>query len=781
MSRTESITGSLGAALIMLLNVPAAGAGVVLVSEGQPQAAIVVDAAVMAPDIPRLKQKTDEYDEEQLRIRVRESVNDLAAILGRMSGAKIEILTAAPAGGIRPIYVGAAAEQVFGKVGAHDAAGQGFRIVVTPGAVGLFGESPLATSYAIYELLERLGCRWYLPGNLGECIPERKTIDLPETDESIIPGTLVRALAGMNADDAFIRRTRMGGFQLRAQHALETHLPKENLAAHPDWYVKRPGAKNPYYRVCWGTPEVADAIADAIVARLDDRYIPSISLSPNDGLGFCDCPKCRALDTGDIDPSCGLVSLTDRYLHFVNRIAARVTKKYPDVLFGFLVYGPISRLPLREVPHPNLIPQIAPITYCRAHTMLQTNACPSRALIRPILEGWGKTCGRVSYYNYMFHLAETSAPYPMIKQMSDELPLLYANRVLLWQPETLANLESVLPGHVLAMRMAWNPGWNPAGILDEFYTRYYGSAAQPMRHYWERVDQTWTGNPEHAGSGWGYGRRFPPETVKAFRTALDQALAACKTDMERRRVTLQDESLKQFELFMKLRRDLSEGRLADLAADGERWLARQVTLAEEYKDHFCFTRVRWAKQTISGHYFDLFYKATYDAASRVARDYLVITPPLRAWRYQVDREDKGESLGWQNAAFDDAKWPVTDPCMDTWFDHGIETYYGKVFYRTTVKMPAVPPGRKIFLWLSSTDGGAKVFVNGRHVPFVNEAGESSEWFPHTSYGKPAVFDITSAVKPGADNQVTIAATHPTMNELGSGGLIGPVFVYREKP
>jgi beta-galactosidase/beta-glucuronidase len=147
----------------------------------------------------------------------------------------------------------------------------------------------------------------------------------------------------------------------------------------------------------------------------------------------------------------------------------------------------------------------------------------------------------------------------------------------------------------------------------------------------------------------------------------------------------------------------------------------------------------------------------------------------------VDREDKGESLGWQNAGFDDAKWPATDPCMDTWFDHGIETYYGKVFYRTTVKVPAVPPGRKIFLWLSSTDGGAKVFVNGRHVPFVNEAGESSEWFPHTSYGKPAVFDITSAVKPGADNQVTIAATHPTMNELGSGGLIGPVFVYREKP
>ena len=33
----------------------------------------------------------------------------------------------------------------------------------------------------------------------------------------------------------------------------------------------------------------------------------------------------------------------------------------------------------------------------------------------------------------------------------------------------------------------------------------------------------------------------------------------------------------------------------------------------------------------------------------------------------------------------------------------------------------------------------------------------------------------------ADNPITIVATHPTMNELGSGGLIGPVFVYRAKP
>lgn len=770
---------ALGTALVLGC-VSSATAGVVLVQDGRAQSAIVVDAATMAKDAQGLKRQTDAYDQEQMRIRVRESVNDLALYLGKMSGPKIEVLTAEPTDGRRPIYVGAAAEKVFGKVKAHDAAEQGFRLVVTSEAVGLYGESPLATSYAVYELLERLGCRWYLPSTVGECIPERKTIDLAATDESIVPATLYRALALMNVDDAFSRRVRLGGFALKAQHALETYLPAENLTTHPDWYVKRDGKPHPR-RVCWGTPEVADAIADGIIARLDARYVPSISLSPNDGLGFCDCEKCRALDTGDIDPSCGLVSLTDRYLHFVNRVAERVTKKYPDVLFGFLVYGPISRPPLREKPHANLIPQIAPITYCRAHTMAQTDLCPSRQLIRPILEAWGKTCGRVSYYNYMFHLAETSVPYPMIQQMSDELPLIYANRVLFWQPETMANWDSVQPGQILGLRMSWNPKQNPGEILSEFYTRYYGAAAQPMRQYWELVDQAWIKNPEHAGSGWGYGKRFPAAVMKQFRAAMDQALAACKTDLERQRVTLHNEGLKQFELFMAMRGDLSEGRLANLGTDSDRWINQQVALAERFKDQFCFTPVRWAKHTVSGHYFDTYYKATYDNASGIAKDFVFITPPLRDWRFQVDKDDKGESLGWQAADFDASKWSTTDPCMDTWFDHGIETYYGKAFYRTTVKLPAVPQGKKVYLWLSSTDGGAKVFVNGQHVPYVDEKGQSAEWLPHKSFCKPAAFEITSVIQPGAENQITVAATHPTMNELGSGGLIGPAYIYREKP
>jgi hypothetical protein len=41
------------------------------------------------------------------------------------------------------------------------------------------------------------------------------------------------------------------------------------------------------------------------------------------------------------------------------------------------------------------------------------------------------------------------------------------------------------------------------------------------------------------------------------------------------------------------------------------------------------------------------------------------------------------------------------------------------------------------------------------------------------------FDVTAALKKG-DNQFAILAERTGLNELGTGGLMGPVVLYREK-
>ena len=103
------------------------------------------------------------------------------------------------------------------------------------------------------------------------------------------------------ADNDFKRRNRMGGMELIAHHALEFYVKKE-IDAHPDWQAMKNGQRNPK-RLCWANPAVADAVANAILAKLDRGTVSSLSLSPNDGTDFCQCDKCKALDAGDFDPS----------------------------------------------------------------------------------------------------------------------------------------------------------------------------------------------------------------------------------------------------------------------------------------------------------------------------------------------------------------------------------------------------------------------------------------------------------------------------------------------
>src|SRR4051812_47701809 len=109
-------------------------ADVTLVDDGQPKGVIVADAAVMAADKPVAGLKFLEAEAEHQRQRLRESVNDLALYLYKMSGTKIEIVTQLP--GLADtrvrLLVGGPAVLAFGQTTKTALYKQGFRYVVTP-------------------------------------------------------------------------------------------------------------------------------------------------------------------------------------------------------------------------------------------------------------------------------------------------------------------------------------------------------------------------------------------------------------------------------------------------------------------------------------------------------------------------------------------------------------------------------------------------------------------------------------------------------------------------
>ncbi|MFO0880598.1 MAG: DUF4838 domain-containing protein [Gemmataceae bacterium] len=751
-----------------------------LIDEGQARCAIVAPKRVLEAKAGKEPADWRSLDPAVNVVRLRDSVQDLAAVLGRMTGAKVDIVAdALPAGDKRvPIYIGETGKSL-GQPTRTYPHGQGFRLVASPRGVALVGESDLGTSYAIYTLLDQLGCRWYIPGPKGEVLPEGKTVSVTEQDVSTGPYTDYRGMWYVDHD--FGRRNRMGGMALQAGHALEMTVPAELRKKHPEIRAMIKGQPD-NHKVKWTHPLVAQAISEAILAQLAKQpNMASFSLSPDDGVGWDESDD-RKHDAGDFDAAIGEVSKTDRLMVLANRVAATVTKKYPAVKFGLLAYADYIRPPVREKVHPAVVPQIAPITFSRAQPMTDDGE-PNNKGLRFLVEGWGKAVPATSYYFYAFYLAEASAPNPMIVKWGVDAPLAYHRGACrYWQPETLPNFETCMHALILGNRLAWDPDQSPLQIVDELHEKFYGEAAREMADYWSTIDRAWIETPEYAGCGFGHLRRWTPEVLRDARQRLEQAKAVAKSDAVKRRIALADESLALFEQFMQMRRDLAEGKWAGLGQGAQRYVERMEATAAKHRPEYAFSYVPWAQGgkggSLNAIYFKAFYEATYLDAARVAAEKVLLTPTLRQWRWQQDAKKTGQSAGWAQPGFDDTRWPTTDVAVDTWSRLGLHNYMGSLWYRTTVKLPEVPTGKKVHLWIGATDGAVKIFVNGVAIPHVGPKGEKTESF--TGHCQPTSFDITAAIKPGASNQISVFATRTFLNELGTGGLLVAPVIYREK-
>ena len=784
--RPSRTTHSLLLASLLLLPQREAVAAeeVPLIRDGEARAVICVPERVMAPDDPRIRvdpPRLPKVVPEYQRRRLRESVRDLARGLEEMSGAAVDVIIGkkAPSDDRTPILIAELAQAVFGPPKKTYPYKQGFRVVVSLSGVGLLGESDLATSYAVYEVLDRLGCRWFMPTELGEVIPESQTVTLPVMDFSSAPGTIYRGI--WQCDEDYKRRNRMGGMVLHASHALGSYLKSKDLEKHPDWRAIVNG-KPSAVRLKWSRPQVAEAIAAKIVDYADRYGRTTASLSPEDGFGF-DESEDPKIDAGDYDPVSGSVSITDRLMVLCNRVATRVTEKYPEMLFGMIAYINYTRAPVREKLHPSIVPVIAPITYSRVHPVTDDRDPNNRAL-REAIVGWGKAARMTGLYWFAWNLAEMTAPHPMITKWSVDIPFLLQNGCRFFQPETTANFETTLHALYLGPKLAWNPSLKPEEVLKDLHARFYGEAAAEMAAYWEFVDRVWVDTAEFSGAGFGHAHRFTRERMKKMRELLNAGKRAARSARIKERVQMADQSLILFERYMKMRWDLNEGRWSRLDADAERWISRTHAMAERYRPQFAFSARQYGGTGLWGSNdgvdnFVSLTKATYDDAARLAKHFQILSPkPLRKWRYRADEKKEGQARGWSKPETDDSSWKTTDVGVDTWSTLGHHNYYGRMWYRTKASIPPSPPGRKTFLWLGSTDGVTRVFVNGKAAPYTDRNGQQKHEF--VGFCRPVSFEITDCLLETEEDQITIQCDRPTINEVGTGGLLSPVVAYRER-
>ncbi len=347
-----------GALLIALLSgmscaLPAAqpAAPIVLVKDGRPEIRIV------AGSIP-------------------EPVTELRHYLKEISGAELTVVAARS--GVAGIYVGTVADFPWlprVQLDARDLGQEGFLIRSDGTNLFLLGAQAAGVPHAVVSFLDALGCRWFFPGKTWECIPRQPTI-AGSWDQASRPSFATQrkiwygfgTYKPCEADyAAWSRHNRLGGaVGVTIGHTWHGLDPGKDFAAHPEWFALVDGQRKAA-KPCYSHPEVARRAVEHALAQAE-RGAGMISMSPPDGLGYCECERCFAVFGGGAPearhgtwfsrrPDGVVVSATSETLfRFINQVAAAVAEKHPDTLFGAYAYSAYSHPPSFKL-HPNVFLQ----------------------------------------------------------------------------------------------------------------------------------------------------------------------------------------------------------------------------------------------------------------------------------------------------------------------------------------------------------------------------------------------------------------------------------------
>src|SRR5262249_47006683 len=305
---------------------------------------------------------------------VKEPAAELQRYLERISGVKSPM---APAkAGVSGIYVGLAADFPWLSLKDTDRLGkEGFLLQSDGKNLVVVGQESAGVQHGVTTLLQTLGCRWVFPGKTWEGVPERTTIsghwDTRETPSFSRQRKIWYGFGAAPACAADLkeweRHNRMGvPDPVTIGHSWHGLDPKVDFAKHPDWFAEVKDKRQPS-KPCYSHPEVIERAIQFSLAQAA-KGAPMISMTPPDGLGFCECERCLAVCRGGKPyqefgatfarrPDGVLVNVTSETLFaFVNKIAEAVAAKHPETTIGCYAYSAYSHPPSFRM-HPNVFLQ----------------------------------------------------------------------------------------------------------------------------------------------------------------------------------------------------------------------------------------------------------------------------------------------------------------------------------------------------------------------------------------------------------------------------------------
>ncbi len=760
---------------------------VMLVEDGEPRAAVIVSDRQEALE-PRLGNFYYTAAEE------------LVGHLELMTGAALQVIEDGDApDGLLPIYLGGAGDEALDE--ASRAAGVNpstFTLRVYEDRIDIRGLSDEGTLFGVYELLEQIGFRWYMPGEAGRVVPDGDTARIELQEETQAPTMEMRRLQKTNTDWPWSRRVRQGGdSRSTGSHGIPG-LPRnqEAFEADPEMFSLIDGERRAR-QDCLSNPKVLEQATEAFHNRLENAeegetvYVGAAS---HDGGGYCECEGCKALDQGVYDPLGDRTSMSDRYIWFFNRILGNLEEDFPEHQLHIVHYTYAAHMMPPDIEmDPRIVPVFAPITLDRVRGM-DNPMSPDRHLLRWLVDEYAERGVNEMYYRgYYNNLACPGFPFSQLDRIRNEIPALAEQGITVMRVECIRpNWSTDFLNLYMAPRVMWDTDTDVDAVLEDFYRKFYGPAEEPMRRYHEGLESAFADTPYITGSSYVYFPIFIGHPRRGgLREQLDaaeEAVAGHDDPIYARRLEKVRFGWDRMEAFLDMiearnKHDFAEAHEKMELFDEMTETGAETRLGDWDKMPARLTRRKPAlvnlderKDSSPTSYFNRFFRSAVAAGHERAVEKGEIVAALDdEWLFLLDPAEIGEISGYYRAGELGGNWQPIKTTSRSWSDQGLHYYKGDAWYRQQVTIPEEFEGRPVFLWFGGVDNAAKAWVNGE---LLGTNREPKHGLPgEAGVFRPFDFLATDAVRFGEKNTVTVKVTNDRLAELGTGGIVAPVMLW----
>jgi len=380
-----------------------------------------------------------------------------------------------------------------------------------------------ATSFGVYAFLERFAdCRFYFPGELGTILPRTEKIVVPDTDWREAPESPVRRYYSNQADGRWFdktvterqgkalnwARTRMSSQILPCCHgSIRFEYVKRFKESHPEYFaLKADGSRwdsptldrpsNGNGHLCWSSAITNEMFLDAKAyltgqdaatrglkawgRNCGDRTY--VDLMPKDAMQYCLCPACTAAKL----PA----------PNYANDVIWKATAGIGQRLLDEGVPGFITQMsynPYKDVPSFQLPSNVLVMVAVSGPYSLHDADSFGNQLART--KAWQEKTGhKVWQWTYPGKHGERAFP-----NVPDICPRAWGRYYQAMAPHSLgAFAESESDrwfyhhlNYYVFGKVLWNTKTDVDALLDEYYRRMYGPAADDVKKLFEAFEDTW--------------------------------------------------------------------------------------------------------------------------------------------------------------------------------------------------------------------------------------------------------------------------------------------------